>query len=66
MQNYFAADTKRALAVSAVRCGEQAWEDIHAADKVRMARETAESLLKKKGMPFDAGEMMVRIEAAVQ
>ena len=45
---------------------EQVWKDIHGADKLRKALETAEALLKKKGIPFDADEMMVMIEAAVQ
>ena len=34
-------------------------------DKLNKALEAAETLLKKKGVPFDADEMMVLIEAAV-
>lgn len=63
---YLDDDTKRAVAMTAVRFVEQVWKDIHGADKLRKALETAEGLLKKKGIPFDADEMMVMIEAAVQ
>lgn len=63
---YLDDDTKRSIAMTAVRFVEQVWKDIHGADKLKKALETAEGLLKKKGIPFDADEMMVLIEAAVQ
>ena len=44
---------------------EQVWTSLHGADKLAKALETAEVLLKKKGIDFDAGEMQVLIEAAV-
>lgn len=59
-------ETKVAIAMTAVRFVEQCWKTLHGADKLAKALETAEMLLKKKGIPFDAEEMMVRIEAAVQ
>lgn len=59
-------ETKVAIAMTAVRFVEQVWTDIHGADKLKKALDTAEMLLKKKGIAFDAEEMMVRIEAAVQ
>lgn len=65
-KTYLDDDTKRSIAMTAVRFVEQVWTDIHGADKLKKALETAESLLKKKGLSFDADEMMVLIEAAVQ
>ena len=65
-KTYLDDDTKRSIAMTAVRFVEQVWKDIHGADKLKKALETAEGLLKKKGIPFDADEMMVLIEAAVQ
>ena len=58
-------DTKRAIASVAVQFVEQAWKTLHGADKMQKALETAAALLKKKGIAFDADEMMVLIEAAV-
>lgn len=57
--------TKRAIAAAAVAFVEQAWKALHGADKLNKALETAEALLKKKGITFDAEEMKVLIEAAV-
>lgn len=65
-KTYLDDDTKRSIAMTAVRFVEQVWKDIHGADKLKKALETAEGLLKKKGIAFDADEMMVLIEAAVQ
>lgn len=58
-------ETKRAIAAAAVAFVEQAWKALHGADKLNKALETAEALLKKKGITFDAEEMRVLIEAAV-
>lgn len=58
-------DTKRSIAKLVVQFVEQAWKSLHGPDKLQKALETAEALLKKKGIPFDADEMMVLIEAAV-
>ena len=58
-------ETKRAIAAAAVAFVEQAWKALHGADKLNKALETAEALLKKKGITFDAEEMKVLIEAAV-
>ena len=58
-------ETKRAIAMTAVRFVEQCWKTLHGADKLAKALETAEILLKKKGIDFDAEEMMYIIEAAV-
>ena len=58
-------ETKRSIAVAAVAFVEQAWKALHGADKLNKALETAEALLKKKGITFDAEEMRVLIEAAV-
>jgi hypothetical protein len=44
---------------------EQVWKDIHGEEKLQRALEAAEILLRKKGIPFDADEMMILIEAAV-
>lgn len=62
---YINDDTKRAVARTAAQFVEQTWKDIHGADKLRTALETAESLLVKRGIPFDADEMKILIEAAV-
>lgn len=62
---YVNDDTKRTVAKVAVQFVEQVWASLHGADKLAKALETAEVLLKKKGIDFDAGEMQVLIEAAV-
>ena len=56
---------KEAVARSAVAFVEQVWKDIHGKEKLKKALETAETLLKKKGLAFDAEEMEILIEAAV-
>lgn len=58
-------ETKRSIAAATVAFVEQAWKALHGADKLNKALETAEALLKKKGITFDAEEMKVLIEAAV-
>lgn len=62
---YINDDTKRAIARVAVQFVEQVWVTLHGADKLAKALETAETLLKKKGIDFDAEEMQILIEAAV-
>ena len=58
-------ETKIDVAYTVVRFVEQVWNTLHGKDKLAKALETAEILLRKKGIPFDAEEMMVLIEAAV-
>ena len=58
-------DTKRAVARTAAAFVEQVWKNLHGEEKLQQALETAEGLLRKKNIPFDADEMMVLIEAAV-
>lgn len=58
-------DTKRSIASVAAQFVEQAWKTLHGAEKLQKALETAEALLKKNGIAFDADEMRVLIEAAV-
>lgn len=58
-------ETKISIAYTVVQFVEQAWKTLHGKDKLAKALETAESLLRKKGITFDAEEMMVLIEAAV-
>ena len=58
-------ETKRAVARVAVQAVEQVWTTIHGANKLAKALETAEALLKKKGIDFDSEEMQILIEAAV-
>ena len=62
---YVNDDTKRTVAKVAVQFVEQVWTTLHGADKLAKALETAEALLKKKSIDFDAEEMQVLIEAAV-
>jgi len=64
-QEHINDDTKRAVARTAAAFVEQAWKNLHGEDKLQRALETAECLLRKKNIPFDADEMMVLIEAAV-
>lgn len=64
-QNHVNDDTKRSIARAVVQFVEQAWKSLHGPDKLAKALETAEAMLKKKGIAFDADEMMVLIEAAV-
>lgn len=62
---YIDTPTKQAVARTAAVFVEQIWKDIHGAEKLQKAMETAEILLKKKGIDFDAEEMKILIEAAV-
>lgn len=62
---YINDDTKRSIARTVVQFVEQTWKTIHGPEKMREALKTAEALLKKKGIDFDAEEMEVLIEAAV-
>ena len=62
---YINDDTKRTIAKVAVQFVEQVWTSLHGADKLAKALDTAATLLKKKGIDYDAEEMQVLIEAAV-
>lgn len=62
---YLTDETKRAVARVAVQFVEQVWNTLHGADKLAKALETAQELLKKKGIDFDSAEMEVLIEAAL-
>lgn len=64
-QNHVNDDTKRAVAKTVAAFVEQVWKNLHGADKLNKALETAQELLAKKGIDFDADEMMILIEAAV-
>ena len=59
------AETKAKIARTVVAFVEQVWKDLHGKDKLLKALEKARELLGKKGIAFDADEMMVLIEAAV-
>ena len=65
-KTYLDNETKLSIAANVVRFVEQVWTEIHGQDKLQKALETAEEMLRKKNIPFDADEMMVLIEAAVQ
>ena len=64
-KNFVTDQQKEAIAKTAVRCVEQVWKTIHGPEKMEKALEYAETLLAKKGIKFDAEEMMILIEAAV-
>ena len=64
-QNHINDATKQTIAKVAAQFVEQAWKTIHGDDKLNKALETAEALLKRKGIDFDADEMKVLIVAAV-
>ena len=57
--------TKIAIAKACAAFVEQTWKTLHGAEKLHKALETAQEMLAKKGIDFDADEMMVLIEAAV-
>ena len=59
------SEMKISIARTAAAFVEQVWKNIHGMEKMQKALETAQELLAKKGIPFDADEMMVLIEAAV-
>lgn len=59
------SETKAKIARTVVAFVEQVWKDLHGQDKLLKALEKAKELLGKKGITFDADEMMVLIEAAV-
>lgn len=62
---YINTKEKDAIAKKAAAYVEQAWKDIHGAEKLQKALEAASALLKKKGIDFDAEEMKILIEAAL-
>lgn len=62
---YIDTAEKRSVARTAAAFVEQVWTDIHGPEKLTKALETAQVLLKKKGIVFDAAEMKILIEAAV-
>lgn len=62
---YLNTETKRTVAKIAAQFVEQVWNALHGEDKLQKALETAEVLLRKQGVPFDADEMRIFIEAAV-
>ena len=64
-QTHINDDTKRTIAKVVVQFVEQAWKGLHGAEKLQKALGTAQELLAKKGIDFDAEEMEVLIEAAV-
>ena len=64
-KRYVNDDTKRAIACTVVLFVQQVWYDLDGPSKLNKALETAEALLKKKGIKFDADEMKVLIEAAL-
>lgn len=64
-QDHINDDIKRSIAKVVVQFVEQAWKSLHGPDKLQKALETAEAMLRKKGIPFDADEMMILIEASV-
>ena len=64
-KNFVTDKRKEAIAKTAARCAEQVWKTIHGPEKMKKALEYAEKLLAKKGIPFDAEEMEILIEAAV-
>ena len=66
VRTYLNDETKLGIARTVVRFVEQVWTEIHGQDKLQKALETAEEMLRKKNIPFDADEMMVLVEAAVQ
>lgn len=65
MRCYLNDERKRSVAASAAAFVEQVWQELHGEDKLNKALETAEALLRKRGISFDAEEMRVLIEAAV-
>lgn len=62
---YLTDACKRDTAATAAQFAEQVYKDLHGDEKLLKALESAEALLKKKGIPFDSQEMMILIEAAV-
>lgn len=64
-REYVNDHTKTAIAKACAAFVEQAWSALHGAEKLQKALETAQVMLSKKGIDFDADEMMVLIEAAV-
>ena len=65
VSRFLNTETKRKIAKVVVQFVEQAWYTLHGEKKLAKALEVAEMLLKKKGIRFDADEMIVLIEAAV-
>ena len=64
-KNLVTDQQKEAIAKTAAKCVEQVWKTIHGPEKLKQALVYAEIMLEKKGIPFDAEEMEILIEAAV-
>lgn len=62
---YANTGTKKAVAKTCVLFAEQAFKDLHGEEKMAAALARAAQLLKKYGIKFDAGEMLVLAEAAL-
>lgn len=66
LNKYLTDETKREIAVTVMEYVEQVFTDIHGEEKMAQALKTAETLLAKHGINFDAEEMEVLIEQAVK
>lgn len=64
-KNFVTDKQKESIAKTAALCVEQVWKTIHGPEKMKQALAYAETMLAKKGIKFDAGEMEILIEAAV-
>ena len=58
-------EEKKSIARTVASYVQQVWKDIHGPEKMAKALESAEELLKKKNINFNASEMRIYIEAAV-
>lgn len=59
------AETKRAIAKTAMLAVEQLYKDIHGPEKMEKALLIAEGFLKEQGIKFTSDEMKMLIEAAL-
>lgn len=58
-------DTKRTVAKTAVAFAEQIFQNLHGAEKMEKAMETACALLREKGICWEVNELKILLEAAV-
>jgi len=63
---YLDTATKQSVAETSMLYVDQVYDDLHGEEKMEKALSSAETLLNKYGIPFDAEEMRILIECAIK
>ena len=62
---FITTEIKQSVCKTAVRFVEQVYKDLHGEEKLLKAMEKAADLLAEKGIPINAAELKIMLEAAV-